>query len=266
MDMRALYLGLLFFLVVSTGSFAGDEDYSKLDDIDYSKFARAERTQVAKCFSDLLTVVQGHGLREELRGFLEAGCKAEMQHYKDALGLALQSEPEVQRYNFSEFMMSYLTGQIASDFISSMVSKAVELYREQPLSFCNGASCPLEQYHKCLLLRATEEVTNRTEPRDFENIAREKCKATESEARVALTIDFANVQKHQKDPELSGKTRDLINEVITDIRHETVISYAEDLARVETGRRSCKLEKSVIATDRFRGEGEYRCAIGDSIR
>jgi len=232
---------------------------------DYSKLAYRERTQLTKCFSDMLTVVKRHSLRKQLLYFLEAGCAAEMSNYSDALfdALSFQLPKEFQD---SQRMRGLVARLLAGQPIGSMERTAERLYTEQSVSFCSGDACPLDKYRKCLLLQISGEVTKRTEPLDFEKIAQTKCGTTEGAARSALIIDFLSAQRLQRDPKLSKKTHELIEEVITEIRHESVISYHEHLAAVQPGRKSCRKEvelcgtciNSVITIE----EPEYKCAVG----
>jgi hypothetical protein len=99
-------------------------------------------------------------------------------------------------------------------------------------------------------------------------VAQQRCKAQESAARAKLVINFVTAQKQQLDVELSQKTRGLIEEVISDIRHKIVVSYSEDLIKVQPGRKSCKTEMCGDSTciqlsDMSDAELEYHCAIGD---
>ena len=141
---------------------------------------------------------------------------------------------------------------------------AIRLYRDQPVSFCSGDACVIDAYRKCLLLQMSAQITRRTKPRVFEKVAQQECVATENTARGVLTIDFVNAQRLQQSTELSENTRDLIEAVIRDIRREIVVSYAEDLTKVQPGRQSCKTAmcgdtKCISLEEDF----EYKCSIAD---
>jgi hypothetical protein len=250
-------------LVAFACSFAVGMTDALVEEVDYSRFARAERLQLTKCFSDMLMVVKRHSLRKHLDSFLEAGCSAEMHNYEDALRPQLQNVSDVQQ--ISESNRPYVIKFITTHLIGSMEEAAQRHYREQPVSFCADDACPLDAYRKCLLRQVSDQVSRRTEPREFERVAQQTCNSAQQAARIVLTIDFTNAQKLQRDPELSGKTRDLINDVITDIRHESVISYAEDLTKVQPGRKSCRPQlcgdRPCIRID-SEPEPEYKCAIG----
>jgi hypothetical protein len=253
-EMRALSLIALASTILMTDAFA--------EDVDYTKVARTERTQLAKCFSDMLTVVKRHSLRKHMISFMEAGCASEMRSLEFALVPHVPNEYQ-HWSNEAKQAVLYIP------FVASMEEGAIRLYREQPVSFCSSAACPLDAYRKCLLLQISNEVTRRTEPRDFEKVAQGRCGTTFEAARSTLSIDFVNVQKLQQAPELSGRTRDLIAEAITDIRHEIVISYAEELTKVQPKRKSCRPElcgsTPCLSLDP-EPEPEYKCAIGEIQR
>jgi hypothetical protein len=147
--------------------------------------------------------------------------------------------------------------------IASMEEAAIGLYRDQPVSFCSGDACALDSYRKCLLLQISDQISKRTQPREFEKVTQQKCRTAESAARGILTIDFVNAQKLQRDTELSERTRELIDYVLKNIRKEVVVSYAEDLTKVDPSRKSCKMP---LCGDRpcisLITDPEYKCAIG----
>jgi hypothetical protein len=258
--MRALFIFLLVLLMPSGNAMAGDVDYSK---IDYTKFARAERMQLTKCFLDVLEVAKRHSLRGHLTGFLEAACAKEMLSYENAL---VSDPPPGVEFLEKDTKKKFL----AMTFIGNMESAADGLYSkdDKQMPICSGDACVLDSYRTCLYLQLSEVIAKRAKPRDFENVAQQKCRAQESAARSKLIGDFVTVQKQQFDRELSQKTRGLIEEVISDIRHKIVVSYAEDLVKVQPGRKSCKPEMCgdypCISLDPDpEPQPEYKCAISN---
>jgi hypothetical protein len=75
--MRALFVFVVVCLIPIKSAFS--------QVVGYSRFAPSERAQLSKCFSDMLTVVTRHNLREQLLPLLEAGCAGEILSYRDAL-------------------------------------------------------------------------------------------------------------------------------------------------------------------------------------
>jgi hypothetical protein len=258
--MRALSIIILVLFAPLARAIAGDIDYSK---IDYGKFAHAERVQLADCFTDILKVAKRHSLREHLTGFLEAGCGSEMRSYQNGLGRepppGLETLPkDLQKQWF------------ATNLIGNMELTVDRLYREddKQMPICSGEACVLDAYRSCLYLQISDVISKRAKPREFENVAQQKCKAQESAARAKLIVDFVTVQKKQLDQELSQKTRDLIEEVISDIRHKIVVSYSEDLIKVQPGRKSCKTKMCgdypcISLSGPSDAELEYDCAISN---
>jgi hypothetical protein len=258
--------------------------------VDYSSFAPSERAQLSKCFSDMLTVVTRHNLREQLLPLLEAGCAGEIRSYRDALRphwskTAQQSDIEnyfarkiEDQKEFVYFVKSLINKLVCGStcmetptmgtimLIASMEEHAFNLFKAEPVSICSGDTCALDEYRKCLLLQASVQISKRTKPGAFENAAQQVCKQKESSARNILITEFLNVQKRQQNSRLSERTRSLIDEIINFNRHEAVISYAEDLSKVQPGRRSCKPEmcgdRECISLDP-EPEPEYKCAIAD---
>jgi hypothetical protein len=258
------------------------------EEVDFTRFAPGERAQLNKCFSDMLTVVKRHNLRGHLVSLLEAGCAAEMRDYRVALRPHWTNES--QRSQTEEFFANQATemrkfSQLLQSIghrlacqgdcmkfptsgttmlIASMEQAALRRYKDQPVSFCSGDACVLDAYSKCLLLQIPAQITRRTKPRVFEKVAQQECMSTENTARVVLTIDFANAQKLQQSAELGENTRELIEAVIRNIRHEIVVSYAEDLTKVQPGRQSCKTamcgDTKCISLEQ---DSEYKCAIAD---
>jgi hypothetical protein len=143
--MRALVL-ILFTFAIPMASASADE-------IDYGKFARAERKQLAKCFTDMLTVAKRHSLGEHLTGFLEAGCAAEMRNYQSGLGrdpppgLEFLSK-DLQKKSFS------------TRLIGNMENTVDRLYREddKQMPICLGEACVLDTYRACLYLQLSDEI------------------------------------------------------------------------------------------------------------
>ena len=150
-----------------------------------------------------------------------------------------------------------------------MEETADRLYSEddKQMPICSGEACVLDAYRSCLYLQISDVIiSKRAKPREFENVAQQKCKAQEGAARAKLIVDFVTVQKKQLDQELSQTTRDLIEQVIGDIRHKIVFDYSEDLIKVQPGRKSCKTEMCGDSTCIFLdnmtdAEREYDCAI-----
>ncbi|WP_156438760.1 hypothetical protein [Bradyrhizobium valentinum] len=237
---------------------AKDIDYDK---IDYSQFAQSERKSLAKCFLDMLAVVQRHKLRNELTDFLEAGCQAEMRAVESELG----RHPPPGLDGMSEELRGRVLGPM---FIGPMETAAIEIYKDQKASFCTGDACVFDAYRKCIMLQAADDIVRRLKPTEFENQLKVKCKVSEIAARATLTNDFLGVQRLQREPELSEKTRELIDGVIKEIRQASIISYAEDLVKVQPGRKSCKIPiemcgktECISLDDVPKSQREYECAI-----
>jgi hypothetical protein len=257
--MRALSIILFVLFAPLASALAGDVDYSK---IDYNKFARAERRQLAKCFNDILIVAKRHSLRENLTAFLEAGCAAEMRNYEN--GLAQDPPPGL------EFLSKDVQKKwFSTNLIGNMEATVDGLYNDDTqMTVCSGEACVLDTYRACLYLQLSDQISKQIKPHVFENAAQQKCKSQESAARGKLIIDFITAQKQQLDGELGQKTRSLIEEVISDIRHKIVVSYSEDLIKFQPGRKSCKTEMCGDSTciqlsDMSDAELEYHCAISD---
>src|SRR5262249_16299249 len=150
--------------------------------------------QLGKCFTDMLTVVKRHQLRDHLMELLYAGCAAERQRYGNALRPYLKKE-----YKFDTEPLQQLSIRM---MIYTMVQAAKEIYREEEVTFFSGDSCALDTYRKCLLRQIPDGVTNRIRPRDFEGQAQHKCGTVEGAARGVLIVDFTNAQKLQLDSQL----------------------------------------------------------------
>ena len=114
----------------------------------------------------------------------------------------------------------------------------------------------------------SNEITRRIKPREYDSIVQQNCRTAESAARTALTLDFESAQRLQQDAKLSEKTRALIDGTIKDIRQQLVVSYSEELVKVQPGRKSCKTElcgdyPCISLAGPSNEELEYRCAISD---
>jgi hypothetical protein len=207
--MRALATIVLGLCMPLASAVGGDVDLSK---IDYGKFAQAERKQLAKCFTDILAVAKRHSLREHLTGFLEAGCGSEMRSYQNGLG----REPPPGLETLSKDLQKQF---FATHLIGDMELTVDDLYEEddKQMPICSGEACVLDTYRSCLYLQISEVISKRAKLREFENAAQQKCEVQEGAARATLIVDFVTVQKEQLDQELSQKTHDLIEQVISDI-------------------------------------------------
>jgi hypothetical protein len=246
--MRALLIACFVFSALNVGV---------AEEVDYTKLARPERTQLGKCFSDMLTVAKRHHLRERLTRFLEAGCAAEMRNYSNAL------LPHVPK-RFQDWDIEAKKSLLATPLIGSMEENAARLYDEGPVTVCSGEACVIDAFRKCLLLPHGEEVGKRTEPRDFDSLINQRCQKDEGAARSTLIVDFTNAQKLQRDPQLSANTRTLVDETLKEIREEIIVAYAEELVRIVPGRKSCKKEMCGSHTCIYLVEySEYKCAIGE---
>jgi hypothetical protein len=255
--MRTL-LKIVLLCIPLANAMADDIDYSK---IDYGKFARAERKRLADCFVDILKVAKRHSLRHHLTAFLEASCESEMRNYHSGLGRdpppGIESLPkDLQQQWFS------------TTLIGNMELTVDRLYDEEDkqMPVCAGDACVLDAYRACLYLQIADVISKRAKPREFENVAQQKCNRQESAARAGLIYDFVAAQKKQQDQELSQKTRGLIEDAITDIRHKIVFAYSEDMIKFQAGRKSCKREMCGDSPCISLGgppddELEYNCAI-----
>jgi hypothetical protein len=256
-DMRLMAICFCFLIGALSSAYG--------QSVDYSQYARPERKQLAKCFMDIESVVKRHGLRKHLLEFLEAGCRSEMNSYKQALKPFVLKDPTMGDMAKSAIMME----SFVTMFTADMEETAERLYKQGPVPFCSDGTCPVEAYRKCLLLKMSDAVSKRIEPIDFEKKAQRECIVSETEARSVLIIDFGNAQKLQADPHSNPKTRDLIEEAITDTRHETVVAYADQLASIVPGRKSCRPQlcgdTPCISLDDD-NDPEYTCAIGKSER
>jgi hypothetical protein len=115
------------------------------DEIDYGKFARAERKQLAKCFTDMLAVAKRHSLAGHLTGFLEAGCAAEMRDYEAALG---RDPPPGLEFLSKDLQKKWFS----TNLIGNMENTVDRLYREddKQMPVCSGEACVLDTYRAYL--------------------------------------------------------------------------------------------------------------------
>ena len=211
----------------------------------------------------MLAVVERHKLRNELWEFLQAGCQSEIHGV----------ERELARHRLPTFESSPadIAGPVQAQlFIGRMLSAAEELYKKQAVSFCSGDACVIDNYRKCTMQQAVQELEKRTKPAAFEAALKSNCRSPEVAARATLTNDFLSAQRLQWSPDLSDKTRELIDAVIKEIRQGAVISYAEDLVKVQPGRKSCKIPVQMCGQDPCisldevpESQQEYECAIHD---
>lgn len=279
--MRALFSAVAVFFVITTAAQA--------QDVDYARIAQKERGQLAKCFSDVLTVMSRHNITDQALRFLEAGCAGEIGNYRVALRSkwpAVSHKADIEKWfaqqfaeykdkGFSHFEQS-LFFRIACQeacmetptsgitmIIAAIQEAALQAYKERPISFCTGDSCVLDAYRRCFIAERSNELAKRSKPRVFERVARQKCSSVEGTALLALNIDFDNVQRRQLGA-LTDKTREMIEGILVGIRKEAVVSYSEDLTRVEPGRKSCRTpmcgENRCISLEE---DTEYKCAIRD---
>jgi hypothetical protein len=245
--MRTLLLTTFVFFIAVNAVFA--------QNVDPNTFAPAQRQQLVKCFSDMLSVVKRHNLRDDLANFLYAACAPEIDTYRDALRPFLKKayrlDTDAEQKVASEMAVYY------------MVEAGERLFKERPISFCSGDACALDNYRKCLFVQIPNGIDKHTKPPDFEQVAQRNCAALETTARAILTIDFSNARKLQGYSELNEPTRKMIEKVVADVRHEIVVTFSEDLIKVEPGRKSCKREMcgnlpcATLGGDR----SEYECAI-----
>jgi hypothetical protein len=277
--MRILFLITLSLLVATTDG--------RADNIDFSNLARSERQQLAKCFSDFLQVLQRHKIREGLLEFLESGCKGEIVDFRDAVKKHWPAEvpdpkaetfmaSEIRKTDVSQYVRAMMIrimcgsdcmkypSSAAIMMIYSLEERAIQLYKDQGVSFCSGDECLMDIFRKCMILQISDVLPKRPKPRDFEKVAQANCKDKENAARGVLTIDLGNAQRLQQEVQLSERTRALIDGVFIGIRHAAVVSYAEDLTKVVPGRKSCKTpmcgDRTCISLE---DEPEYNCAIAD---
>jgi hypothetical protein len=226
--------------------------YAVAQEIDVEKLARSERIELAGCLSDVLVIVEKHGLPRQLfriSNFLKAACSIEIERVTSA------AERQIKDDIYKKMLPSQL--------VFGMFQNASELAERKPLFSCSGTGCRLEEYRTCLMRNVPVEIRNLKSPNDFEKQARHKCTDTESAARIALTNDFGNVQRRHLAGNFTHQMNDEISNVINDIRQEIVVLYAEDLVKAQPGRKSCKPEMCGASPCISLGEKptEYQCAI-----
>jgi hypothetical protein len=150
---------------------------------------------------------------------------------------------------------------ISGQLVDSMFENASEIYKRRPVSSCSGTGCSLDEYRTCLMRRLPAAIKLRSRPIDFENQAQQQCEDNESAARSALTNDFNNVLKLHGG--LNDRMNDLIAGIVGGIRHNVVVLYAEDLVKVQPGRKSCRPEMCGASPciSLVERPTEYQCVI-----
>ncbi len=218
-------------------------------DVEFENLARSERLDLARCFSDTLTVARKHKLAQWLSPTLQAVCAVEIERVKSAAERDLKDE----------FMKKWGPGQLAY----GMLWKALELYKEHPVSPCSGTGCSLANYRACLMRRMPSAINTKRRPADFERLAQEQCHDSEGATRAALSNDFDNVMKSHFARGLNHTINDLIRDITTGTRREVVALYAEDLVKVQPGRRSCRPEMCGASPclSLVEKPSEYECVI-----
>lgn len=229
------------FLTSTTSAFA--------QDVDVDNLARPERNELAKCFSDTLTVIDKHRLVGWLYPLLDAVCAAEMERVKTAARNQLKDE----------LMKAIVPGQL----VYGMVQAASEIYKRQPVSSCSGTGCSLDEYRTCVMRRMPTAIKLRSKPVDFENLAQQQCEDLESAARSALTNDLDNVLKLHFAGGINHRVNAVIGDITVGIRRNVVVLYAEDLVKVQPGRKSCKPEMCGASPclSLVEQPTEYQCVI-----
>jgi len=174
---------------------------------------------------------------------------------------------EIERVKFAaenqlkdDLYKKLLPGQL----ILGMVQSASEIYGKRPQSSCSGTGCTLGEYRTCLMRQMPAAIKLRKRPVDFENQGQQQCEDSESAARSALANDFDDVQKHHFAGGLNHKMNDVIRDIIVDARQAVVVLYAEDLIKVQPGRKSCRPEMCGASPCISLGENEpteYQCVI-----
>jgi hypothetical protein len=227
--------------------------YAFSEDVDLEKLARAERTDLAKCMTDSLTVIEKHRLGSrvfDLWDLFEATCGMEIERVKSA------AENQLKDESYKKF----LPGQL----VFGMVQNASELSGKRPQSSCSGTGCSLDEYRTCLMRQMPAAIKLRKRPIDFENQGQQRCEDIESAARSALTNDFDDMQKRHFAGGLNHKMNDVIRDIIVGARQTVVVLYAEDLIKVQPGRKSCRPEmcgaSPCISLDENEPT-EYQCVI-----
>lgn len=241
------------FLLWLTLMFSISIPYAFSKDVDFEKLARPERNDLAGCMSDSLTVIEKYQLGSglfNLWNLFEATCGMEIERVKSAAKNQLKDD----------LYKKLLPGQL----ILGMVQNASEFYGKRPLASCSGTGCSLDEYRTCLMRQMPAAIKLQRRPIDFENQAQQQCEDTESAARSALTNDFDNVQKRHFAGGLNHKMNDVIGNIIVNARQAVVLLYAEDLIKVQPGRKSCRPEmcgaSPCISLDENKPT-EYQCVI-----
>jgi len=110
-------------------------------------------------------------------------------------------------------------------------------------------------------------IKARSKPVDFENLAQKQCEDREINALSALTNDLDNALRRHFAGGVNHSVHDVIRDVIVGIRRDVVVLYAEDLVKVQPGRKSCKREMCGAMPCISLGQEptEYECVINQKI-
>lgn len=236
---------LIVNLVSISGAFAGDVDFDKL--------ARREKEQLAACMSDTMAVIEKHRLGTKtvsIWNLFESACGVEIERVKSATESQLKDE----------LLKKLLPGQT----IFGMISNASDILEKGRLSPCAADGCSVDRYRACLMQQMPSAIRARKKPADFEKQAQEQCEGAEGMTRSILSNDFDNVQKHHFAGGLDHRMNDTIGSIILATRQAVVVIYAEDLVKVQPGRKSCKPEMcGASACISLGGDQptEYQCVI-----
>lgn len=243
--MRILLPFALTCLISISNSFA--------EDIDFQKLAQTEKKQLADCMTDALKVIEKYQLGKKVFGLwemFEATCGMEMERVKSAAETGLTDKS----------LKQFLPGQI----VFGMVQNASDWLEKRPMTSCSGDGCSANEYRACLVRQMPSAIRSRKRPIDFEALAQKQCEDSEAIARSTLSNDFDNVQRHHFAGGLNHKMNETIGGIILEIRQNVVVLYAEDLVKVQPGRKSCKPEmcgaSPCISLDENRPT-EYQCVI-----
>ena len=223
--------------------------------IDVENLARAERAELAGCFSDSMTVIEKYQLADSwfgLSNLLQATCAVEIERTKSAAKNQLRGE--------GLFIEDFAPGAV----VNAMFDRAWEVYRQQKVTACSETNCVLDQYRSCLMRRMSGAVKAQIKPADFEKEAEQHCEDFESTARAALTNDFNNVLKLHFAHGMTHQVNDAIVDILDGLHHDVVVLSAEDLAKVQPGRKSCKPQMcgaSPCISLNENEPSEYECVI-----
>jgi hypothetical protein len=208
-----------------TGVFAQDISYENLvRDIGYENLARPERYELAKCFSDAMTVIEKYRLTwMQVSTLLLTTCAAKIERAESA------AKDQLKDNSMKEIL--------AEMMIFMMVDKATEIYKEHGVMSCSGTGCSLDDYRMCLMRGMPKAIKAQTKPIDFEKAAQQQCEDFESAARAALTNDLDSVLKIHSGGGISHEVNDAIVDIIVGLRHDVVLLYGQELAKVQPPRR-----------------------------